>query len=223
MPHSFRLKIGLQAGRLTTRMNEFDAPASETVTALVHQWVNGDEPAGARLFTRVYDELRLVARAQRRRWVGEETLDTTALVHEVYLRLNGAAALSVVDRAHFFAIAARATRQVLSNYARTRSAGRRGDGADHVSLDRVADRVGAAELQGDLTLDQLWALESALQQLHALHPRPCRVVECRFFGGLSIEDTAVALAISPATVKRDWLLAQTWLYRALAPHRDGHD
>lgn len=170
----------------------------------------------------VYEELRVIAHGQRRRWLGDETLGTTALVNEVYLRLAGAIDLSVADRAHFFAVAARATRQVLSNYARRQRAERRGRGAHPVSLDQV-DGALPRETPEDAALDRLWDLESALQQLHRLHPRPCRVVECRYFGGLSIPDTALALGISEATVKRDWLLAQAWLYRTLSHHAPSHD
>jgi RNA polymerase sigma factor (TIGR02999 family) len=193
--------------------------SDDTITQLIHRWAAGDSPAGARLFARVHAELRAVAHAQRRRWVGDDTLGTTALVNEVYLRLRAADELSASDRAHFFAIASRATRQVLSNYARHRRTERRGGDAERVPLDR-ADAV-AAPANGDQ--DRLWDLELALEQLQALHPRPCRVVECRYFGGLSIPDTALALGISEATVKRDWALAQTWLYRALSRHRYDDD
>jgi len=192
----------------------------QSITDLLHQWADGDPPAGARLFSRVYAELRAVAHAQRRRWHGDETMGTTALVHEVYLRVASSAALSIVDRAHFYAVAAQATRQVLSNYARRRRAERRGAGAAAVPLEAIADVVPAAS--DAQALDRLWDLETCLQRLQALHPRPCRVVECRYFAGLSIPDTAVALGVSEATVKRDWALAQAWLYRELSHHRPDH-
>ena len=189
--------------------------SDETITALIHRWAAGDSPAGARLFARIHGELRAVAHAQRRRWIGDETLGTTALVNEVYLRLRGADDLSATDRAHFFAIASRATRQVLSNYARRRRTERRGRDGERVPLEQ-ADALAAPAPEAD---DRLWDLEEALQRLQTLYPRPCRVVECRYFGGLSIPDTAVALGISEATVKRDWALAQAWLFRELAHHR----
>jgi RNA polymerase sigma factor (TIGR02999 family) len=145
------------------------------------------------------------------------------LVHEVFLRLNGPSAVAVNDRAHFFAIAARAIRHILSNYARRRRTGKRGDGMSEVALDRVDEVLGATQQVNERDVDRLWDLEIAMQQLHAVHPRPCRVVECRYFGGLSIPDTALALGISEPTVKRDWALAQAWLYRALAHHAPTND
>jgi RNA polymerase sigma factor (TIGR02999 family) len=190
---------------------------SESVTDLLHLWADGDPPAGARLFARVYAELRAVAHAQRQRWHGDESMGTTALVHEVYLRVASSGALSAVDRAHFFAIAARAMRQVLSNYARRRRAQRRSAGAPTVPLDAIAELVPAATEA--MTVDRLWDMEACLLRLQALHPRPCRVLECRYFAGLSIPDTALALGVSEATVKRDWLVARTWLYRELSHHR----
>ncbi len=194
-----------------------EARTADSITALLHQWADGDAPAGAQLFARVYADLRAVAHAQRRRWHGDDTLGTTALVHEVYLRVAATANLSVVDRAHFYAIAARATRQVLSNYARRRHTERRGFGTEPVPLEAVGEQ--ALPTPDPLALDRLWDLETCLQRLQALHPRPCRVVECRYFAGLSIPDTALALGVSEATVKRDWQLAQAWLYRELAHHR----
>lgn len=193
----------------------------DAVTDLLRRWVDGDSAAGDRLFSRVYEELRVVARRQRQRWNGEDTLNTTALVHEVFLRMNAAGAIAVNDRAHFYAVAARATRQILSNYARSSHAQKRGSGSTKLDVAALADvpAIGAP----DQSLDRLWALELALQQLQRVYPRPCRVVECRYFGGLSIPETALALGISEATVKRDWALAQAWLYRALREHAADHD
>jgi RNA polymerase sigma factor (TIGR02999 family) len=188
----------------------------QSVTGLIQAWNDGDARAGDRLFVRVYAELRLIARRLRRRSDshGDDTLETTALVHEVYLRLNGARALSVQDRGHFFAVAVRATRQVVSNYARNAQALKRGGAVIVESLDAAAGQplgdADSAEL-----VERVTALEDALQELERLHPRPCRVVECRYFGGLSIPETALALDISEATVKRDWVIAQAWLHRAL--------
>ncbi len=197
--------------------------ADEPVTVLLRQWADGDSGAGEQLFALVYGQLHSVAKAQRRRWSGDDTLDTTALVHEVYLRMSGATGLDVRDRAHFYAIAARATRQILSNYARRRRTQKRGTAATAVSLDKL-DVLGIPRVDGGASpLDRLWDLEVALQALQNIHPRPCRVVECRYFGGLSIPDTATALAISEATVKRDWMLAQAWLHRALKEHAPGDD
>ncbi|MBC8086145.1 MAG: RNA polymerase subunit sigma-70, partial [Phycisphaerae bacterium] len=123
----------------------------EAVTDLLRRWSDGDRLAGDRLFARVYEELRTVARRHRRRWDGEDTLNTTALVHEVYLRLSGAGAVAVNDRAHFYAVAARATRQILSNYARRARTGKRGSGT--AALD-VADAPGTPAVDSpDESLD----------------------------------------------------------------------
>ena len=192
----------------------------DSVTGMIHAWNAGDAGAGARLFSRVYGELRSIARSTRRRRPehGDETLDTTALVHEVYLRLAGANELTVQDRGHFFAVAVRASRQIVSNHARNAQSLKRGGGAVAETIDGTAAQQLTAPALGDDHGERISALEEALQQLEQLHPRPCRVVECRYFGGLSITDTALALGISEATVKRDWALAQAWLHRALRAH-----
>jgi RNA polymerase sigma-70 factor, ECF subfamily len=133
----------------------------------------------------------------------------------VYLRLANAGELHVENRAHFFAVAVRASRQIVSNYARLAQTAKRGSGAVIASL---AHDAGSAHDVADVSLaaaDRIEALDEALQHLERLHPRPCRVVECRFFGGLSIAETAAALHLSEATVKRDWAVAQAWLHRAL--------
>ena len=187
----------------------------EPITGLLQRWSLGDAGAGQRAFSLVYDELRRIARQMRRSSQRDDTLDTTALVHEVYLRFSGANGFVANDRAHFLAIAARVSRQVLSNYARARLTAKRGAGDDAVSLgalDRAASVAAASEQR---TLSRLWELDEALQRLQAIHPRPCRVIECRFFGGMSIPETAIALNVSPATVKRDWELAQAWLHNEL--------
>lgn len=196
-------------------LDTFVTNTEPAVSDLVRLWADGDAPAGDQLFTLVYEEMRAVVRRQRRRWRGDDTLDTTALVHEVYLRLADAPSLSVRDRAHFYAVAARATRQILSNYARRGRAEKRGGDAHRLPLEVLDVLPRAAGDEQENRLDRLWELDEALQQLEALHPRPCRVVECRFFAGLSVGDTAAALSISEATVKRDWALAQAWLRRAL--------
>ncbi len=194
-------------------VNEID----DSVTGLIHAWNAGDSGAGDRLFSLVYGELRSIARSQRRRAPeqGDDTLDTTALVHEVYLRLAGADQLNVQNRGHFFAVAVRASRQIVSNYARNAQTLKRGGNAVAETIDGIAAEQLVSPALGDDLGERVSALEEALQQLERLHPRPCRVVECRYFGGLSIPDTALALEISEATVKRDWALAQAWLHRAL--------
>jgi RNA polymerase sigma factor (TIGR02999 family) len=197
---------------------ELVASLDDSVTGMIRAWSGGDSLAGDRLFARVYDELRTIARRLHRRRSAtgsDDTLDTTALVHEVYLRLATAGELHVENRAHFFAVAVRASRQIVSNYARHAQAEKRGGGALVASLHDEA--VDARHLADDAAraADRLAALEDALRHLERLHPRPCRVVECRYFGGLSIPETAATLNLSEATVKRDWSVAQAWLHRAL--------
>jgi RNA polymerase sigma factor (TIGR02999 family) len=194
--------------------------SARSVTLLLREWSRGDRAAADRLFTHVYASLRRLARSQRRR-APEASLDSTALVHEAYLKLVGTEARDLRGRAHFFALAARAMRQVLSNEARRRRTTKRGAGATPVSLERIAAHEGAAAAlrrDGD---EQLAALDEALDRLERTSPRQCRVVECRFFAGLSVSETALALDVSDATVKRDWALAQAWLYRAV--HDDARE
>lgn len=156
----------------------------------------------------VYDELRLMARRQLARERRQRTLSTTGLVHEAYLKLVDETRAPVRSRAYFFAAAARAMRQVLVDAARRRNRLKRGSGEAPLDLAdfQVAVDGFAADLRG---------LDEALTRLAALFPRQARVVECRFFGGLSVEETAEALELAPRTVKRDWSLARAWLFREL--------
>jgi RNA polymerase sigma factor (TIGR02999 family) len=169
----------------------------------------GDEQALAALLPLVYDELRRLAARYMRRERPGQTLQATALVHDAYLRLLRDSQLSWQNRAHFFGIAARSMRQILIERARTRGAAKRGGSRIRVTLD--AGLIAAAQAP-DLDLE---ALDEALTRLTALDTELARVVEVRFFGGLSIEETAEALNISPATVKRRWTLAKAWLAREL--------
>jgi RNA polymerase sigma factor (TIGR02999 family) len=174
---------------------------------------SGDQAALADLFPILYEELRLVAHQQRRRWRRDDTLGTTALVNEVYLKLHRQQRIGTASREHFLALASRAMRHILSTYAEQRRALKRGGGLARVSLDE-ADTPAADTAAGDGE-EILTALERALRRLEASHARQCRVVECRFFGGLTVEETAAALGTSPRTVKRDWAFAQAWLKREL--------
>jgi len=183
-----------------------------TITELLHAVEGGDRDALNTLFPLVYDELRSLARQQRRRWHGDLTLDTTALVHEAYLKVIGQNQPPSESRAHFFAVASKAMRHILCNYARDRSRAKRGGGARHVRLESGHEFAHQLELSDDQT-DKLAALDEALQGLERIAERQARVVECRFFGGMSLEDTATALGISPRTVKRDWTFARAWLRR----------
>ncbi len=162
----------------------------------------------------VYDELRQLARRQRAGWVGDFTLDTTALVHETWLKLGRSSGVPMKSRAHFLGVAAQAMRHILCDYARDRRRLKRGGEVTRLPLDVLEGVEGLLALS-DERLDTIAALDEALGRLAADEPRWARVVECRFFAGLGIEETGEALGISPATVKRDWALARAWLYRAL--------
>ena len=184
-----------------------DATAEAHVSQLLAEWAGGDPSARARLVPVVYGELRRLAHFYMRGERAGHTLQTTALVNELYVRLSGINALQWRDRAHFFAMAATLMRRVLVDYARQRGREKRGGS---VSVTSLNENVIAAAPAVDIL-----ALDEALERLAAIDPQQCRVVELRFFAGLSVEETAEALSISPATVKRDWATAKLWLYREL--------
>jgi RNA polymerase sigma factor (TIGR02999 family) len=180
------------------------------VTGLLVAWGAGDAAAGERLLSAIYDELhRQAARAMRREG-DAHTLQATAVVHEAYLRLVDQRRVEWRNRAHFFGVAAQMMRRVLVDHARARLAGKRGGELQRVTLGDVG--AGATD---DANVDVL-ALHEALERLAALDPDQARLVELRYFGGLGIEDTATALGVSPATVKREWAVARAWLRRELA-------
>ena len=156
----------------------------------------------------IFDELRAMARRQLSRQHERYTLQTTELVNEAYLRLVGDSAVTRRGRAYFYGAAARAMRQVLVDAARRRNSAKRGSGVVALSLD---ERTGDVDAYAHELLD----LDEAMQELERRNARSARVVECRFFGGMSVEDTAEALGVSPRTVKSDWALARAWLYDAL--------
>ena len=160
------------------------------------------------LFAITYEELKALAHRHRKRWRGNPTLGTTVLVHEAYRKLAGARDLRTWKRAHFLAVAARAMRQILVNYAERQTALKRGGAYDPVPLD-LANPV-APEVA-----EEVLALHEALEALSRIDPRRGQVVECRFFAGMTIDETAEALSVSAATVKRDWLLAAAWLRRRI--------
>ena len=190
--------------------------ARPAVTDLLRAARHGDRGALDTLFPLIYDELRSVARRQRRPWNGDLTLDTTGLVHETYLKLAAQERIDATSRAHFFAVAATAMRHILCNHARDRHRLKRGGNAPHASLEELGE-AGPPALPGlimsDEDADRIVALDDALQRLESVDPRQARIVEYRFFAGLSIEDTAAALGVSPATVKRGWTMARASLYR----------
>lgn len=187
--------------------------SQEAIARLIERLDHSDRGPVDELFALVYDELKTLAHRQRRRWRGQQTMNTTALVHEVYVKLVGQARVSAESRPHFQALAARAMRHVLSNYARGQNTEKRGGGGARVAID-VHD-VDPAQPSVDRVDDRFAELAEALTALERDHPRAARVVECRFFGGMSVAETAVAVGASERSVKRDWSLAQAWLHRAL--------
>lgn len=180
------------------------------VTNLLVEWRQGDDAALARLIPIVYGELRRVASARLRREDTAHTLQTTALVHEAYLRLVGLERMSIQNRTHFFAMAAHLMREILVDHARRKHAVKRGSGATMLQLDDLA--AGA-----DSAIVDVIAIDEALGELASLDERLCRVVELRFFAGLSIAEAADALGVSSATVERDWTVAKAWLLQHLSP------
>jgi RNA polymerase sigma factor (TIGR02999 family) len=209
------------ASRFTSHQNRApgangvtESSVSATVSDLLRAVEQGDPQAIDALFRLVYDELSILARRQRRRWHGDLTLNTTALVHEVYLKIADQKQFPVESRAHFFGVAAKAMRHILCNHARDRRRQKRGGGAPHVTLD-PAREIAEQPTLSDEQVDTLAALGDALESLGRIAERPARVVECRFFGGMDIDDTAAALGISPRTVKRDWVFARAWLRREI--------
>lgn len=180
----------------------------DDITRLLGAAQRGNPQAMDEVFVSVYPKLRAMAQSRRRGWRGNFTMNTTALIHEAYVKVAGQGGGDYQNRGHFFAVAAKAMRQVLINYAEKQSAKKRGGGAAQVTLyekDAVHEEA----------LDEILALEAALKKLEALSERQARVVECLFFAGLGVEETAEALEISPATVKRDWSAARAWLYREI--------
>jgi RNA polymerase sigma factor (TIGR02999 family) len=180
--------------------------SSQDISRLLIAWSDGEQAALDELVPLVYEELRRIARRYGRG--GNHTLQTTAIIHEAFLRLAGIEGKRWQNRAHFFGVAARAMRHILIDHARARCAGKRGGEAraasldpDHVSEERAASLV---------------ALDDALSDLATVAPRQSRVVELRYFGGLSVDETAQVLGISPETVTRDWRMAKSWLLRELS-------
>ena len=179
--------------------------ASDEVTRLLQEWSNGQEQALDRLVPRIDRELRKLAASYLRRERPDHTLQPTALVNEAFLKLIDQRAVKWQNRAHFFGIAAQAMRRILVDHARAHTAGKRGDGVRKVPLDD------AIMIGGTVDIDLL-ALDEALTRLAAIDPQQSRVVELRFFGGLTMEETAEVMHISPATVGREWRMAKAWLF-----------
>ncbi len=189
------------------------SPPAQDVTRLLASLRGGDRTVLDALVPLVYDELRRLARRQLARERPGHTLDSVALVNEAYLKLVDQRGMHWQNRAHFFGVSARAMRAILVDHARARNAAKRGGGGVAVPLDEVA------ELLSDEQADHLEALDEALTRLAAVNEEACRVVECLYFGGLTLDETAEALALSVATVRRRWSFAKAWLGRALQPER----
>jgi len=179
------------------------------VTQLLVQWQNGDRSALDRLMPLVYEELRLIAGRLVRRHQPNATVQSTALVHEAYIRLIDQNRTDWQSRAHFFGVAATIIRNILVDHARSRTALKRGGPLPSLTLDEALAIPGKRDVE-------LMALDDALVSLSQVDPQQARIVELRFFGGLSIEESAEVIGISASTVKRDWIMAKTWMFRALA-------
>src|SRR6202161_3668245 len=192
--------------------DEGKAPPRGEVSGLLRAWGDGDRDALDRLTPVVYDELRRLARRYMRGERPGHSLQTTALVNEAYMRLVDYKSMQWQNRAHFFAVSAQLMRRILVEHARRHNL-KRGGGVQHVSLDE------AAVVGGDQDAD-LVALDDAMNGLARIDPRKVQVVEMRFFGGLSVEETAEVSQVSPVTVKRDWRAARAWLYRELTGGTD---
>lgn len=202
---------GVKGGRNDAPGEQGRATATgpEGVTRALTELAAGDAQALDRLFPLVYDHLRDMARRALRHERSDHTLSATALVHEAYLKLVRLDHLDWKGRAHFFAVCAPLMRRILISHARARNADKRGGGGADSTLD---DALVAAEDRPA----ELVALDDALTRLEARSPRQARVVECRYFAGMSIEETAAALGVSPATVKREWTIARAWLIREMS-------
>jgi RNA polymerase sigma factor (TIGR02999 family) len=189
-----------------------DASRAQNVTELLLSWGQGDTAALDRLVPLLYDDLRRVARGHLRRERPGHSLQATALVHEVFLRLVDVDRMTLKSRAHFFALSARLMRQILVDHARRQRASKRGGSATVISLNEAS---GAAAPTSTSSVDVL-ALDEALDALSSLDARQCRVVELRFFAGLNIPEAADALGVSTATVEREWAMAKAWLHQRLS-------
>lgn len=192
-----------------------DDDTRTTVTQLLQQVSSGDDSAVDRLFSMVYDTLKSLAHSQRQQWYGDFTLNTTAIVHEAYIKLFDQKKAAWENQAHFLSVASKAMRHILVDYARRRKAEKRGGELPKVSFEEIRTPSGDLVVITEEKADSLVALDQALERLAEVEPREAKVVECRFFGGMTIAETASALNVSPMTVKRDWAMAQAWLIREM--------
>ena len=204
--------------------NENKPPAGE-VTQLLQRWADGDADALESLWPMVYDDVRRLARRQMAGERGDHTLQGTALVNEAFIRLSGQRVFQWQNREQFLSLAAQIMRRVLVDYARQRGAQRRGDGAKKISLHDTQAALEVDEAQALKSFDDervdVLAIDSALTKLHQIDAPQSRIVELRYFGGLTLEETASVAGISLASVKREWAWARAWLRRELATHDAG--
>lgn len=186
---------------------------SPNLTSLLRAWSGGEASALDHVFPDIYAELQRLAKNRLRSQKKGNTLEPTALVNEAYIRLAEASPLLWQNRTHFFAVAAVLMRRILVDHVRTRASGKRGGGAIAVTLSDLAGSSRTA------TEPDLLDVDAALNELERLHPRQAQIVEMRYFGGMSVEETAASIGISPATVKREWVVARTWMYQRLTRNR----
>jgi RNA polymerase sigma-70 factor (ECF subfamily) len=182
--------------------------SQEDITRLLLKWGSGDKAALDQLIPIVYEELRRLARGQMRRERADQSLQTTALVNEAYIRLVDYKRINPQDRSHFLAIAAQAMRRILIERARSRKSTKRGSGGAKVSLEEAANLADSRDAE-------MLALDEALINLATIDPRKSQIVELKYFGGLTIDETAEVLGVSTPTVERDWHLAKIWLHREI--------
>ncbi len=189
--------------------------ATGTVTRLLREVENGNHAVMNELFSFTYEALKELAHQQRRGWHGDNTLNTTALVHDAYEKLVDQTQASWKSRGHFFGVAAKAMRRILIDYARSRRAEKRGGNVQKISLEEMqaamSDRLASLDEKSELLL----VLDEGLERLAKVNELQSRIIECRFFAGLTLEDTATALDVSTATVTRHWNMARAWLFREL--------
>ncbi len=204
---------GHDAELFCARIGGMTAGDSRDISGLIAAWGNGDERALSSLMPLVYPELRRIARQQLARRQAGHTLESAALANEAYLKLVRAGSVRCESRVHFLALCSQIIRRILVDHARGRGYAKRGGNAEHVPLD---DALLGAQTRGI----EILALDQALESLSKIDARKGRVVELRYFGGLSVEETAEVLGISPETAKRDWKMAKAWLYGELTAEKD---
>lgn len=195
--------------------------SQDTLTEEFGDFRDGTGEVASELYEEVYTELRDRAHGQRKLWKGDPTLRTTALAHEAYLKLVDVEAQSWESRSHFLAVASRAMRQILVDRARKMRAQKRGGEAPTLSLQALREPLRGEKVTTEERSEMIVVLDAALGRLEEEHARAARVVECRFFSGMTIEETAEALNVSGSTVSRDWALAQAWLYREMKRIHEG--